>query len=61
MQSAGQSDSKWLQSYVFLEWSLNTLHQIFLLKAVYIYLINDIGDIPSLLVYQRHVLAMLPQ
>ena len=59
MQSTDKTDFRWLKLYVFVDWVLNTLHQAFLLKAVYIYLVKDIGDVLGLAFFQRYISALL--
>ena len=34
----------WTKIYVFVAWALDTVHEIFLLKTVYIYLVRGIGN-----------------
>ena len=33
-----------MKIYVFIAWILDTMHEILLLMAVYVYLVKDIGD-----------------
>ena len=34
----------WMKVYVFVAWVLDTIHEGFLLKPAYVYLVKDIAD-----------------
>ena len=38
----------WLKVYIFIVWTLDTAHEILLLRSVYVYLVKDIGDLLAL-------------
>ena len=48
LQSYGRTDKLWLKGYVFVAWVFDTLHQMFLLSAIYTFLVKDIGNLPAL-------------
>ena len=33
-----------MKAYVLVAWVLDTIHEVFLLKAAYVYLVKDIAD-----------------
>ena len=41
-------DKMWLKLFVFVAWVLDTVHEILLLAAVYVYLVKDIGNLSAL-------------
>ena len=47
-QSHGRMDRIWMNIFVFIVWVLDTVHEILLLAAVYVYLVKDIGDLLAL-------------
>ena len=46
----GRIDRIYMRLYVLVAWMLDTVHQIFLLRPIYIYLVKDIAR-PEALVY----------
>ena len=47
-QSYGRTDKSWLKGYVFVAWVFDTVHEMFLLSAIYTFLVKDIGNLPAL-------------
>lgn len=37
-----------MKAYVFVAWALDTIHEILLLKSIYVYLVKDIGNLLTL-------------
>ena len=48
LQTYGQSDKASLKCYVFVAWLFDTIHEVFLLNANYVYLVKDISDFSAL-------------
>ena len=44
LQSHAKADKLWMKVYIFVAWALDTIHEVFLLKTVYVYLVKDIVD-----------------
>ena len=44
LKSYSRTDKMWMKAYVFVAWVLDTIHEVFLLKTAYVYLVKDIAD-----------------
>ena len=51
-----KSGTLWLKLYVCLLYVFDTLHEVFLLRTVYGYLVKDIGNVEALGTYSKLVL-----
>ncbi|PAV20218.1 hypothetical protein PNOK_0515200 [Pyrrhoderma noxium] len=57
--SSYSKDPLWLKMHIFLIWTLNTLHQAFLIEVPYQYLIVNFGDRDAVAVLDRFLVASL--
>ena len=44
LESYARTDKMWMKAYVLVAWVLDTIHEAFLMKAAYVYLVQDIAD-----------------